>query len=119
MAFKVMSADCHIDLFYLPPDAFTPRMATCRSGDRLPRCVVDLVGVKGWGGEVCLFPTGGVYGPGVSACKRGRILVQVGFAAGRARASDPVQGRADQDRDGVEAEVIYGILGIARGLLGG
>lgn len=61
----------------------------------------------------------GVYGPGVGAGKRGRILVQEGFAAGRARASDPVQRRADLERDGIEAEVIYGILGISRGLLGG
>src|SRR5207249_3864756 len=54
-----------------------------------------------------------------TAGKRGRILVQEGFAAGRARASDPVQRRADQERDGIDAEIIYGILGISRGLLGG
>src|SRR5262245_33772764 len=118
MAYKVMSADCHMDLFYLPQDAFTSRMDRARWGDRIPR-VVEKDGRQVWvSGDAVLSPWG-VYGPGVSAGKRGHILVQEGFAEGRARASDPVQRRADQERDGVEAEVIYGILGISRGLLGG
>ena len=118
MALKVMSADCHMDLFYLPPDAFTSRMDADRWGDRIPR-VVERDGAKVWVSEGAVLSPWGVYGPGVTAGKRGRLLVQEGFAAGRARASDPVQRRADQERDGVEAEVIYGILGVSRGLLGG
>ena len=29
----VMSADCHMDLFYLPPDTFTSRLDARRWGD--------------------------------------------------------------------------------------
>ncbi|HYB40761.1 MAG TPA: amidohydrolase family protein [Candidatus Methylomirabilis sp.] len=118
MASRVMSADCHMDLFYLPPDAFTARMDPARWGDRIPH-VVERDGTKVWVSAGAMLSPWGVYGPGVTAGKRGRILVREGFAAGRARASDPVQRRADQERDGVEAEVIYGILGVSRGLLGG
>jgi uncharacterized protein len=118
MADKVMSADCHMDLFYLPPDTFTARMDARRWGDGIPR-VVERGHEKIWVTNDEMLSVWGVYGPGVTAGKRGRILVQEGFAAGRARASDPVQRRADHERDGVEAEVIYGILGISRGLFGG
>ncbi|PWU24423.1 MAG: hypothetical protein C5B48_06440 [Candidatus Rokuibacteriota bacterium] len=118
MAFNVMSADCHMDLFYLPPDAFTARMDAARWGNRIPH-VVEKNGAKVWESAGQFLSPWGVYGPGVTAGKRGRILVQEGFAAGRARASDPVQRRADQERDGIEAEVIYGILGVSRGLFGG
>ncbi len=118
MAQKVMSADCHMDLFYLPPDAFTARMDASRWGEGIPR-VVEKDGEKIWISSGERLSVWGVYGPGVTAGKRGRILVQEGFAEGRARASDPVQRRADQERDGIEAEIIYGILGISRGLFGG
>jgi predicted TIM-barrel fold metal-dependent hydrolase len=114
----VMSADCHMDLFYLPPDTFTSRLDARRWGDGIPR-VVERGHEKIWVANDEMLSVWGVYGPGVTAGKRGRILVQEGFAAGRARASDPVQRRADQERDGVAAEVIYGILGISRGLFGG
>lgn len=117
MALKVMSADCHMDLFYLPQDAFTARMAA-RWGEAIPR-VVERDGQQIWVSNGQMLSVWGVYGPGMTAGKRGRILVQEGFAAGRARASDPVQRRADQERDGIAAEIIYGILGISRGLLGG
>jgi predicted TIM-barrel fold metal-dependent hydrolase len=113
-----MSADCHMDVFYLPPDTFTSRMDAARWGDGIPR-VVEGNGGKIWVSNDRMLSVWGVYGPGIGAGKRGRILVQEGFAAGRARASDPVQRRADQERDGIDAEIIYGILGISRGLMGG
>src|SRR6059036_3611749 len=64
MALRVMSADSHMDLVYLPPDTFTSRMDP-KWGDAAPHVV---------------------------------------------------ERREDQARDGVEAEVIYGIIGISRGL---
>ncbi len=118
MTTDVMSADCHMDLFYLPPDAFTSRMDATRWGDGVPR-VVERDGTKVWVSRGEVLSPWGVYGPGVGAGKRGRILVGEGFAEGRARASDPEQRRADHERDGVAAELIYGILGISRGLMGG
>lgn len=115
MALQVMSADSHMDLIYLPPDTFTSRVPA-RWRDRVPR-VVERDGKKIWvSGDDSLGPYG-FYGPGVTGGKRGRILVQEGFASGQTRPANPAQRREDQARDGVEAEIIYGIIGISRGLL--
>lgn len=118
MALKVMSADSHMDLIYLPPDAFTSRMPA-HWGQRVPH-LEDRDGKRFWvSGEDVLGPWG-VYGPGVTGGKRGRILAEAGFASGqKTRPSNPAERREDQERDGVEAEVIYGIIGISRGLFGG
>jgi predicted TIM-barrel fold metal-dependent hydrolase len=117
MATKVMSADSHMDLIYLPPDAFASRMPASW-GARVPH-VVERDGGRVWvSGDDVLAPYG-VYGPGVTGGRRGRVLTEAGFASGReTRPSNSAQRRADQDRDGVEAEVIYGIIGISRGLFG-
>src|SRR2546427_1430138 len=115
MSLSVMSADSHMDLIYLPPDTFTSRMpSTWR--DRAPQ-VVEREGRKVWvSGNAVLGPWG-VYGPGVTGGRRGRILADAGFASGKqTRPSNPLERRQDQERDGVEAEVIYGIIGISRGL---
>src|SRR6266446_7549439 len=110
MSLKAMSADSHMDLIYLPPDTFTSRMpSTWR--DRAPH-VVERDGRKVWvSGDAVLGPWG-VYGPGVTGGRRGRILAEAGFASGtQTRPSNPIERRQDQERDGVEAEVIYGIIG--------
>src|SRR3989441_12668119 len=115
MSLSVMSADSHMDLIYLPPDTFTARMpSTWR--DRAPQ-VVERDGRKVWvSGDAVLGPWG-VYGPGVTGGRRGRILADAGFASGKqTRPSNPVERREDQERDGVEAEGIYGIIGISRRL---
>src|SRR5207245_1516944 len=85
-------------------------------GDRTPR-VVERDGRKVWvSGDAVLGPWG-VYGPGVTGGRRGRILAEAGFASGtQTRPSNPIERRQDQERDGVEAEVIYGIIGVSRGL---
>src|SRR5205814_9724677 len=115
MALRVMSADSHMDLIYLPTDTFTSRMAA-RWGDATPH-VVERDGRKWWVSRDSTLGPYGVYGPGVTGGKRGRILAEAGFATGKqTRPSNPVERREDQDRDGVQAEVIYGIIGISRGL---
>src|SRR2546425_7992088 len=64
MALRVMSADSHMDLIYLPPDTFTSRMAATWGGT-VPR-VVERDGRKWWvSGDAVLGPYG-VYGPGVT-----------------------------------------------------
>ena len=115
MSLKVMSADSHMDLIYLPPDTFTSRMPA-RLHATTPR-VVERDGQKMWvSGDGVLGPYG-VYGPGVTGGKRGRVLADAGFATGKqTRPSNAVERREDQERDGVEAEIIYGIIGISRGL---
>src|SRR2546428_7345522 len=115
MSLSVMSADSHMDLIYLPPDTFTARMpSTWR--DRAPQ-VVERDGRKVWvSGNAVLGPWG-VYGPGVTGGRPGRIPAAAGFASGQqTRASNPLERRAGQGRDGGEAEVIYGIIGISPGL---
>jgi predicted TIM-barrel fold metal-dependent hydrolase len=114
---RVMSADSHMDLLYLPPDTFTSRMDPAW-GARIPR-VADRDGKRMWvSGDDVLAPYA-TYGPGVTGGRRGRVLAQAGFASGtQTRPSDPAQRREDQERDGVEAEVIYGIIGISRGFFG-
>jgi hypothetical protein len=94
-----------MDLIYLPPDTFRSRMPE-RWGERTPR-VVERDSRRVWvSGEDVLGPYG-VYGPGVTGGRRGRVLAEAGFASGQqTRPSDPVQRREDQERDGVEAEVI-------------
>ncbi|HEU5305332.1 MAG TPA: hypothetical protein VFU40_11855, partial [Gemmatimonadales bacterium] len=62
--FRVMSADSHMDLVYLPPDTFTARMDPVL-GDRIPR-VVDKDGKKVWvSGQSVLGPWAS-YGLGVT-----------------------------------------------------
>jgi predicted TIM-barrel fold metal-dependent hydrolase len=116
MDLQVMSADSHLDLTYLPPDTFTERLPN-KWGDEIPH-VVEIDGSKQWvSGDQVLGPHG-VYGPGVTGGRRGRILVDHGFTSGVLRPADPTLRREDQERDGVEAEIIYGIIGISRGLFG-
>jgi predicted TIM-barrel fold metal-dependent hydrolase len=108
-----------MDLVHLPPDTFVCRMPA-KWRDRAPR-VVERDDRKVWvSGDSILGPYG-VIGrkSGVAGGKRQRILVEAGFASGQTRPSDPALRREDQERDGVEAEVIYGIIGISTGLFGG
>jgi predicted TIM-barrel fold metal-dependent hydrolase len=115
MTLRATSADSHLDLIYLPPDTFTARMDR-RFGDRIPR-VVERDGRQVWVSAGSVLGPYATYGPGVTGGKRGRVLAEAGFASGKqTRPSNPAQRREDQERDGVEAEVIYGIIGISRGL---
>jgi len=111
---KIMSADCHLDITYLPADIFLERMDS-KWGDAIPH-VVARDGKNMWAsGEDSIGPWA-YYGPGVAGGKRGRILVEEGFAAGdQLRPSDPIQRWEDMQRDGVSAEVIYGIIAISKG----
>src|SRR2546428_12102886 len=80
MALRVMSADSHMDLVYLPPDTFTSRMDP-KWGDAAPH-VVERDGRKWWVSRDAVLGPYGVYGPGGTGGKRGRILAQAGVAPG-------------------------------------
>ena len=114
MTYQVMSADCHLDITYLPADCFLERMNS-KWGDSIPH-VVASDGKNMWmSGDDSIGPWA-YYGPGVAGGKRGRILVEEGFAAGdQLRPSNPTQRLEDMERDGVEAEIIYGIIAISKG----
>jgi predicted TIM-barrel fold metal-dependent hydrolase len=121
MRYQRISADCHIDLPWIPPDLFTAN-ASAALKDRMPY-VKD--GPDGpywtakngtnfglWGG---VGPAGSKYVPGMH--HRVDVMAATGLyedgKKGLRRPTDPVLRAKDMDRDGVQAEVIYGILGAA------
>jgi predicted TIM-barrel fold metal-dependent hydrolase len=119
MKYNVISADCHIDLIWLPPDLFTSN-ASAALKDRMPH-VTD--GAKGpqwvtkkgsYFGLVNGMGSGGrEYVPG--QIHRSDRMASTGLyedgKKGVRRITDPELRLKDQDRDGIQAEVLYGILG--------
>jgi predicted TIM-barrel fold metal-dependent hydrolase len=121
MRYRRISADCHIDFPWLPADLFT---ANASSGmkDRMPYVVEGPDGPywttkKGAGLGLVggLGSSGQKYVPGQN--QRVDVMASTGlFADGRKgirRPADPELRIADMERDGVDAEVMFGILGAA------
>ena len=119
MQYKVISADCHIDLIWLPPDLFTTN-ASKELEDRMPYLT------DGEKGPVWVSKSGAQFGlqNGMGSSGREYIPGQIHrsdrMAAeglyedgkkGIRRLTDPDLRIKDQDRDGVQAEVLFGILG--------
>src|SRR5437762_4665311 len=119
MRYEMISADCHVDLCWLPPDLFTAN-ASAGLRDRMPY-VCD--GPKG---PVCVTKQGANLGlvNGMGSAGREYVPGQIHrsdrmastglYEDGRKgirRLTDPDLRLQDQDRDGVQAEVLYGILG--------
>src|SRR5574342_683250 len=125
MRYEMISADCHLDLIWLPPDLFTAnaspamreRMPYVANGPTGPIWVTkkgaNLGHVNGMGSA------GREYVPG--QIHRSDRMASTGLyedgKKGIRRLSDPDLRLRDQDRDGVQAEVLYGILG-ATGRMG-
>ena len=119
MRYEMISADCHLDLCWLPTDLFVTR-ATAHMRDRMPH-VIDLPNGKTWvtkkGANLGLVngmgSAGREYVPG--RIHRADRMAETGLyedgKKGIRRLSDPELRLHDQDRDGVQAEVLYGILG--------
>ena len=121
MQYKRISADSHLDLPWMPPDLFTS-MAPREMKDRMPFVTDTDEGPKWMAKNGATFgfkngvgPAGSKFVPG----KHGRvdIMAETGLYSDGAkdirRISDPHLRIKDLDRDGVDAEVIYGILGAA------
>lgn len=121
MRYSRISADCHIDLPWIPPDLFAAS-ASAALRDRMPY-VADGPDGPYWtcknGASFGLVngvgPAGQKYVPGSHA--RVDVMAATGLYAdgqrGIRRPTDPALRLGDMDRDGVDAEVIYGILGAA------
>lgn len=111
MDYKIISADGHMDLFYLPPDTFTSRAPT-RLKDRVPH-VVDIKEKPMWVGDGAVM--GGYQAwmgrGGTTAFSdtsyRGQRMSDAGWEP--THPSNPKLRLGDLDIDGIEAEVIYGI----------
>ena len=119
MRYEVISADCHIDLCWLPPDLFTTRASTAIR-DRVPYVT------EGPAGPIWVTKKGANLGRvnGMGSAGReyipGRIhrsdrMASTGLyedgKKGIRRLTDPELRVKDQDRDGVQGEVLYGVLG--------
>ncbi len=124
MEYKIISADCHIDLVWLPPDLFTAN-ASAAMKERMPYVVEGEKGPK-WvsrnGAEFGLVngmgSAGREYVPG-QIRRADRMAAEGLYEDGKKgirRLTDPDLRVKDQDRDGVQAEVLYGILGAAQRL---
>ena len=121
MRYNRISADCHLDMPWMPPDLFTSE-ASREMKDRMP-FVADGPDGPQWvtksgatfGLKNGVGPSGAKLVPGQN--RRVDIMAETGlFADGKKdirRVSDPHLRLKDMERDGVDAEVIFGILGSA------
>jgi len=121
MRYQRISADCHIDLPWIPPDLFTAN-ASAALKDRMP-FVKDGPDGRFWTAKNGTnFGLWGGVGPAGSKYEAGKhhrvdVMASTGLyddgRKGIARPTDPTLRARDMERDGVQAEVIYGILGAA------
>jgi predicted TIM-barrel fold metal-dependent hydrolase len=119
MKYETISADCHVDLCWLPPDLFTAN-ASAAMRDRMPY-VADGPTGRHWttkkgaalGKPAGMGSAGREYVPG--RIHRADRMAETGLYEdgnrGILRLTDPNLRVKDQDRDGVQAEVLYGVLG--------
>src|SRR5579875_2555234 len=119
MKYEVISGDCHIDLVWLPPDLFTSN-ASAAMKERMPY-VADTDSGQRWvtrqGADFGLMngmgSAGRPYIPG--QIHRSDRMASTGLyedgKKGIRSPTDPELRVKDQERDGVQAEVLYGILG--------
>src|SRR6266851_2399256 len=119
MKYDVISADGHVDLIWLPPDLFTKNAAAALK-ERMPHVVEgpkgpEWVSAKGakFGLVNGMGSSGRQYVPG--QIHRSDRMASTGLyddgKKGIRRLTEPALRLKDQDRDGVQAEVLYGILG--------
>jgi predicted TIM-barrel fold metal-dependent hydrolase len=124
MDYEVISADCHIDLIWLPEDLFTAEASRKLAG-RMPYVEESekgplWVSKKGavFGLQNGMGSAGREYIPG--QIHRSDAMAATGLyedgKKGIRRLTVPELRIQDQDRDGVQAEVLYGILGAAQRL---
>jgi hypothetical protein len=119
MKYEFISADCHIDLIWLPPNLFTEN-APAVLKERMPYVLEGRKGMQ-WvsknGARFGLMngmgSAGREYVPG--EIHRSDRMASTGLyddgRKGIRRLTDPELRLTDQERDGVQAEVLYGILG--------
>jgi predicted TIM-barrel fold metal-dependent hydrolase len=121
MQYRRISADCHLDMPWMPPDLFVSEAPQALK-DRMPYVADSPDGPRwvakngaGFGLKNAVGPSGAPFVPGQN--QRVDKMAATGlYEDGKKdvrRVSDPHLRIKDMDRDGVDAEVIYGILGAA------
>ena len=121
MKYQRISADCHLDLNWLPTDIFTSAAPAALKG-RLPY-VVDSPDGPRWttrdGAQLGLAKGVGVVGRKYIKGLQHRfdVMAETGIyddgAKGISRVGDPHLRIKEMERDGVDAEVIYGVLAVS------
>jgi uncharacterized protein len=121
MHYKRISADCHLDMIWLPPDLFTSQ-APAAQKDKMPYVADSPEGPRWVGRNGATFGyVGGVGSAGSKYTPGKQLRVDVMAATGLyedglkgiRRPGDPHLRAKEMDRDGVDAEVIYGVLAAA------
>ncbi len=122
MQYRRISADCHCDMIWLPPDLFTAGASRALK-DKMPYVVEKDDGPRWVANNGAAFGlAGGVGASGTPYVKgtqhRVDKMAEAGLyddhkKKGMRRPGDPHLRVKDMDRDGVDAEVIYGILAAA------
>ena len=121
MQYRRISADCHLDMPWMPPDLFVSQ-ARRELKDRMPYVADGPDGPQWVAKNGATF--GLLYGVGPGGAKhvpgqnvRVDIMAARGLyedaKKGKARCSDPHLRLKDMEADGVDAEIIYGVLGTA------
>ena len=113
--YGIISADCHIDMTWMPGDLWV-KNAPAKFRDQVPQ-VRDTADGPHWfveGKDVGVY---GGLGFGFDRVQRGYSkhvdkMFEVGFYEGGPHPTTPALRLKDQDLDGIDAEVMYGILGI-------
>jgi uncharacterized protein len=121
---EIISADCHLDFWYLPGDLFVSE-APASWKERMPR-VCDIEGGRAWMHNGKILRHVGDVGlaannvrvdhatKSVRIRRKARTGLYDDALKGVFRPGLPEGRIQDQERDGVGAEVIYGILGLSR-----
>src|ERR1044071_4237227 len=119
--YRRISADCHLDLIWLPPDLFVSEAPQALK-DRMPyvadgpdgrRWVANNGATFGLAGGVGASGTKYVPGKQLRVGKMAEAGLYDDGKKGLRRPGDPQRRGKDMDGDGVDPEVIYGILAAA------
>jgi uncharacterized protein len=120
MQYRRISADCHLDMIWLPPDLFTSEAPRALK-EKMPFVADQPDGTKRWvsndGADFGMAGGVGASGTPFVPGKQLRVdkMAEAGLyddftQKGHRRPGDPHLRVKELDRDGVDAEVIYGIL---------
>ena len=115
MDYRIISADCHIDMTWMPGRLWVDN-APDKWRDQVPQVRQTPDGPRWWaeGKELGVF---GGLGFGFNPVQRGYSkhvdkMFEVGFYEGGPDPTTPELRLKDQGLYGIDAEVMYGILGI-------
>jgi predicted TIM-barrel fold metal-dependent hydrolase len=106
MDYRMISADDHLDLQYLPPDLWTSRLPQAMR-ERAPR-VAERDGAAVWACEGKVWGRWSGAGKGRRLKPNPNAFDRIGIDESEMRPANAPLRLADMDRDGVEAQVMYG-----------